>query len=51
VQVIFISHLVACMWWGVCSVLSSNAWYDHPEQVINTLGQASFQVRRLAARI
>ena len=28
-QVIFISHLICCMWWGLCTKMSPVAWYDN----------------------
>ena len=27
-QVIFISHLICCMWWGLCTKMSKVAWFD-----------------------
>ena len=27
-QVIFISHLICCMWWGLCTKMSQVTWYD-----------------------
>ena len=36
VQVVFISHLVCCIWWGLSSSLSSYTWYDNSGQVRHT---------------
>jgi len=45
VQVIFISHMMCCLWWGLSGSLSSVAWYDSATQVYDTLRNAPFQVR------
>ena len=34
VQVVFISHLVCCMWWGFCKEFDGNAWFDSTDQVV-----------------
>ena len=33
VQVLFISHLVCCMWWGLSNEFDGYAWFDSTEQV------------------
>ena len=33
VQVVFISHLVCCMWWGLCKEFDGSAWFDRTDQV------------------
>ena len=53
VEVIFISHLVSCMWWGLCWQLSIDSnevsWFDTESQVYNKLGDANFQDQYVAA--
>jgi hypothetical protein len=47
-QVMFITHLVTCAWWGLSTVMSEYTWYDNPAMVYDTLRDASFQVRPTA---
>ena len=43
-QVIFITHLVTCAWWGLSTVMSDYTWYDNPAMVYDPLRDAPFQV-------
>jgi len=44
-QVIFISHMICCMWWGLSQTISTETWADKAHLVYDTLGDAPFQVR------
>ena len=48
-QVIFISHLVACMWWGITSSINGPHWYDYSPQTYDVLGLAPLQQQYVAA--
>ena len=48
-QVLFISHMMCCMWWGLCTVLSEYAWYDDESMVYDVLRYASFQDQYIAS--
>jgi hypothetical protein len=39
-QVLFISHMICCLWFGLCSTFDRVAWFDIQTQVYNTLGNA-----------
>ena len=43
VQVILISHLVSCMWWGLTRKFSGEAWFDKVDQVNDPLRDAPFR--------
>jgi hypothetical protein len=43
--VIFISHMICCMWWGLSQTISTETWADKAHLVYDTLGDAPFQVR------
>ena len=32
----FIAHLIACLWWALCTLISFYAWYDDPSMVYET---------------
>jgi hypothetical protein len=48
-QVIFISHMICCMWWGLSQTISTETWADKAHLVYDTLGDAPFQVRPIQA--
>ena len=48
-QVIFISHLVTCTWWGITSSINGPHWYDYIPQTFDELGPAPLQQQYVAA--
>jgi CRP-like cAMP-binding protein len=48
-QVLLISHMVSCLWWGLSSALSSSTWYDDTAMVYNSLRLASFRDQYIAS--
>jgi CRP-like cAMP-binding protein len=48
-QVLLISHMVSCLWWGLSSTLSSSTWYDDTAMVYNSLRLASFRDQYIAS--
>ena len=41
-QVIFISHLICCMWWGLCTKMSEVAWFDDVKGMTPSIRDAQF---------
>jgi CRP-like cAMP-binding protein len=41
VEVFFVGHLVACLWWGVSDSISSAPWFTNPDMVYGDLRAAS----------
>ena len=48
-QVIFISHLVTCVWWGITSSINGPHWYDYAFQTYDSLGNAPLQQQYVTA--
>jgi hypothetical protein len=41
ITVFYVAHLVACLWWGLSSVMSSKSWFNDPGQVwVSNLAEA-----------
>ena len=49
IQVIYTAHLISCMWWGLCTNLTTLTWYDSVSQVYIPLREASFQDQYVAS--
>jgi CRP-like cAMP-binding protein len=49
IKVIFIAHLVCCMWWGLSTNLSTQAWYDNVAMVYVPLRDAPFKDQYVAS--
>lgn len=48
-QVLLISHMVSCLWWGLSSALSSSTWYDDTAMVYDTLRLSPFRDQYIAS--
>lgn len=49
IKVVFIAHLVSCMWWGLSTNLSTQAWYDNVSMVYVPLRDAPFTDQYVAS--
>ena len=49
IQVLLVSHLISCMWWGLCTRLSSTTWYDEASMVFVPLRNAALRDQYIAA--
>ena len=49
IQVVYIAHLICCMWWGLCTSLTTLTWYDSSELVYIPLRDAPFQDQYVAS--
>jgi CRP-like cAMP-binding protein len=49
IKVVFIAHLVCCMWWGISTNLSTQAWYDNVDMVYVPLSDAPFKDQYVAS--
>lgn len=47
VEVFFIGHLVACLWWGMSATLSDNPWFTNPDMVYKDLTHAPVREKYL----
>jgi hypothetical protein len=47
VEVFFIGHLVACLWWGVSDAISENPWFTNVDMVYNDLTHAPVREKYL----
>ena len=48
-QVIFIAHLICCMWWCLCTNISRLTWYDDIQLVYSPMRDATFQDQYVAS--
>jgi len=42
VQIVFVGHLVACIWWGLGDAITTYAWFDDVSMVYTPLRFAPF---------
>ena len=49
IKVIFFSHMISCMWWGLSISISTRAWLDDPLMVYDSLRYAPFQQQYIAS--
>ena len=49
IKVIFFSHMISCMWWGLSTTISTRAWLDDPLMVYDPLRYAPFQQQYIAS--
>ena len=49
IKVIFFSHMICCMWWGLSTTISTRAWLDDPLMVYDSLRYAPFQQQYIAS--
>ena len=49
VKVIFFSHMISCMWWGLSTTISSQGWLDNTLMVYDSLRNAPFQQQYIAS--
>ena len=45
INVFVIGHFLCCIWWGVSTVKTTNAWYDNPTMVYDPLRDAPFYIQ------
>lgn len=48
-QVLLISHMVCCLWWGLCTAISTSTWYDDTAMVYDTLRLSPFSDQYIAS--
>ena len=44
-NVFVIGHFLCCIWWGICTAITTNAWYDDASQVYEPLREAPFYMQ------
>lgn len=48
-QILIISHFVACIWWGTSTYLTERSWYDDIEMVYSNLRDAAVSQKYLVS--